>query len=91
MPAEAPHHHAFVSCPAKQFRVDRPHECVHAIETFGSRAGPSAIRDHPSGRAIQPSALVAMWTMRCRRIVMRVDLRCRKEEYGNSRPCQDTP
>src|SRR5262245_13386132 len=28
-----------VGFPAKQLRVDRPHESVHAIETFGSRAG----------------------------------------------------
>src|SRR5213594_2867094 len=28
-----------VGLPAKQLRVDRPHEGVHAIETFGSGAG----------------------------------------------------
>src|SRR6516162_3270544 len=35
-----PHAQAhLVGLPAKQFRVDRPHEGVHAIEPFGSRAG----------------------------------------------------
>src|SRR5260370_26599195 len=35
-----PHTQAhLVSFPAKQLRVDRPHESIHAIETFGSRAG----------------------------------------------------
>src|SRR6266705_716660 len=35
-----PHAQAhLVGLPAKQLRVDRPHEGVHAIETFGSGAG----------------------------------------------------